>query len=429
MSKQPRSGSGMVDPNTAASAASPRRPLEAKYGLPVDVRFCKRCVMSNQRPSSAVEFKHTKDSKKVTIHFDADGVCDACRYAEKKSAVIDWQERRAALQAICDKFRSRNGSYDCLVPGSGGKDSIYAAMVLKNEFGMHPLTCTWAPHLYTDVGWRNQQAWIHNGGFDNYLFTPDGRVHRKLTQLAFRNLLHPFQPFILGQKNYAPRMALRMGLPLIFYGENEAEYGNPVAENATAKRDVSYFAAKRSSNDEMYLGGVSIAELAGRGILPGQLEPYMPVDVDALRGLDAEVHYLGYYIRWIPQENYYYAAEHVGFEANEDRTEGTYSKYNSIDDKTDPYHYWTTLVKFGIGRATYDASQEIRNNHITREEGVALVHRYDEEFPRKYFREFLAYLDLESEAEFFEIADRFRSEHLWKNEGGRWVLRHKVANV
>ena len=400
--------------------------LAVKYRLPAEVAFCKRCVISNQRPSSAVEFRHSRDSKKVTIRFDEDGICDACRYAERKDHEFDWQERERQLIAVCDKYRSRNGSYDCLVPGSGGKDSVFAALVLKKTYGMHPLTVTWAPHLYTDVGWRNFQAWLHKGGFDNYLFTPDGQVHRKLTQLAFRNLLHPFQPFILGQKNYAPKMALRTGLPLVFYGENEAEYGNPVKENATATRDLAYFAQARQANTQMFFGGVPGEELPGHGILDGQLDPYLPADADALDSAGVEVHYLGYYLNWTPQENYYYAAEHIGFEANEDRTEGTYSKYNSIDDKTDPYHYWTTLVKFGIGRATYDASQEIRNHHITREEGVALVRRYDQEFPRKYFPEFLDYLDMD-EAEFFAIADSFRSPHLWNLSDGEWVLRHQVA--
>jgi N-acetyl sugar amidotransferase len=403
-------------------------PLEIKYGLPGEVRFCRRCVISNQRPSSAVEFKHNKDSKKETIHFDDEGICDACRYAEQKEKVVDWAERKARLRELCDRFRSRNGSYDCLVPGSGGKDSVYAAMVLKNEYGMHPLTVTWAPHLYTDVGWRNHQAWIHRGGFDNFLFTPDGRVHRTLTQLAFRNLLHPFQPFIFGQKNYAPKMALRMNIPLVFYGENEAEYGNAVKENASAKRDLSYFARKASGNEQLFFGGVPLEGLPSHGIEPGQLEPYLPADTDALAAAAIEVHYLGYYLKWVPQENYYYAAEHIGFQANEDRTEGTYSKYNSIDDKTDPYHYWTTLVKFGIGRATYDASQEIRNGHIKREEGVALVHRYDQEFPRKYFANFLEYLSMD-EDEFISIADSFRSPHLWKKGNGGWILRSVVKDL
>ena len=238
--------------------------LEVKYGLPAEVMFCKRCVISNQRPSSAVEFQHSRDSKKVTIRFDEDGICDACRYAERKDQEFDWQERERQLVAVCDKYRSRNGSYDCLVPGSGGKDSVFAALVLKNTYGMHPLTVTWAPHLYTDVGWRNFQAWLHRGGFDNYLFTPDGRVHRRLTQLAFRNLLHPFQPFILGQKNYAPKMALRTGLPLVFYGENEAEYGNPVKENANPTRDLAYFAQAQQANTRMFFGGVPVEDRRDR---------------------------------------------------------------------------------------------------------------------------------------------------------------------
>jgi N-acetyl sugar amidotransferase len=399
--------------------------LEIKYGLPATVAFCRRCVISNQRPSSAVEFQHTKESKKVTIHFDEEGVCDACRHAEAKARDVDWQRREAELRALCEAYRSRNGAYDCLVPGSGGKDSVFASHILKTKYGMHPLTVTWAPHLYTEVGWRNFQNWLHRGGFDNYLFTPNGEVHRRLTRLAFRNLLHPFQPFIFGQKNYAPKMAIRMGIPLVFYGENEAEYGNPRTENESAKRDVAYFARREMENRRLYFGGTPIEELPDHGIQPGDLDPYMPAGAEELARHRIEVHYLGYYLRWTPQENYYYAAETVGFEANVERTEGTYSKYNSIDDKTDPFHYWTTLIKFGIGRATYDASQEIRNGHILREEGVALVHRYDQEFPRKYFPEFLEYLAME-EAEFFDIADSFRSPHLWKKTGTAWQLRHQV---
>lgn len=398
--------------------------LEVKYGLPGEVKFCKRCVISNQRPSSSVEFQHRQDSRKTTIRFDAEGVCDACRYAEVKQRDVDWEEREHALQALCDKYRSRNGAYDCLVPGSGGKDSVYASHAIKTKYGMHPLTVTWAPHLYTDVGWRNFQNWLHIGGFDNYLFTPDGQVHRTLTRLAFENLLHPFQPFILGQKNFAPTMALRMNLPLVFYGENEAEYGNPIDENEGAQRRQRYFA--QGQGEELYLGGVPISELPEHGIAPSQIGPYLPADSDALEAANIEVHYLGYYLQWTPQQNYYYSVEHTNFEANTERTEGTYSKYNSIDDKTDPYHYWTTLIKFGIGRATYDASQEVRNQHIEREEAVALVHRYDEEFPRKYFPEFLEYLNLDEE-QFFAIADQFRSPHLWKKTDDGWQMRHKVT--
>jgi hypothetical protein len=156
------------------------------------------------------------------------------------------------------------------------------------------------------------------------------------------------------------------------------------------------------------------------------MDPYLPADVDVLRKAKTEVHYLGYYLKWTPQECYYYSVENTGFEANTERTEGTYSKYNSIDDKTDGYHYWTTFVKFGIGRATYDAAQEIRNGHIEREEGVALVKRYDGELPVKFLPEFLEYLEMSKE-EFIEIADSFRSPHLFEIIDGDWQQRYSVA--
>ena len=203
--------------------------LEAKYGLPEEVVYCKRCVISNQRPNSAVEYNHTKESKKKTIHFDEDGICDACRFAEKKQQTIDWEDRERQLHELFDRHRSKDGSYDVLVPGSGGKDSFYASHILRTKYGMHPLTVTWAPHVYTEWGWKNFQSWIH-AGHDNYLMTPNGRIHRLLTRLAVDNLFHPFQAFMFGQKALAPKMALLFNIPLVIYGENEAEYGNPIGD-------------------------------------------------------------------------------------------------------------------------------------------------------------------------------------------------------
>ncbi|MCF8453560.1 MAG: hypothetical protein K9G42_10175, partial [Pedobacter sp.] len=184
--------------------------LEAYYGLPSEVKFCKKCVMSNQRPASALEFKHTKDSKKVTLHFDEEGVCDACRNAEIKSA-IDWQKREEELLKLLDLHRSKDGSYDCVVPGSGGKDSAYQAHVLKYKYGMNPLTITWPPILYTDYGYQNWRNWI-DSGFDNISFNRNGKTMKLLTKLSIENLYHPFQTFILGQKNLGPKIAAKYGI-------------------------------------------------------------------------------------------------------------------------------------------------------------------------------------------------------------------------
>lgn len=398
--------------------------LEAKYGLPVEVQFCKKCVMSNQRPSSTAEFRHTLESKKVTLRIDSEGVCDACRYAEKKEQ-IDWNQREKELLQLLDRHRKNDGSYDCVVPGSGGKDSVYAACRLKYEYGMHPLTVTWPPILYTDYGYRNFRNWIEVGGFDNLTFNQNGRVMRTLTRLSIENLLHPFQTFILGQKNLAPKLALKFGIPLVFYGENEAEYGNPIADNAVSLRDKSYYSMQHL--DEVYLGGVAVPELAEKnGIQMADLSAFFPADHEQLARSNIEVHYLGYYLKWTPQEAYYYATEHTNFQARPFRTQGTYSKYNSIDDKIDDLHYYTTYIKFGLGRASYDASQEIRNKHLTREEGVALVRRFDGEFPDRYFDEIMAYLELEP-THFHELCDRFRSPHLWEKTNGAWRLRYPVT--
>ena len=79
-----------------------------KYGLPAEIKFCKKCVISNQRPNSAVEFKHTENSKKTTINFNESGVCDACIVTEKKNDNIDWEKRESELIELCNKYRSNN---------------------------------------------------------------------------------------------------------------------------------------------------------------------------------------------------------------------------------------------------------------------------------------------------------------------------------
>ena len=396
---------------------------EVKYGLPEEVKFCKKCVMSNQRPVSKPEFKHTKSAKNRTLSFDDDGVCDACKYAEYKEN-IDWKSREEELIKLLDKYRKNDGSYDCLVPGSGGKDSAMQAHILKYKYGMHPLTVTWPPILYTEYGYENFMNWVEIGGFDNITYKPNGRVMKLLTKLAIENLLHPFQTFILGQKNMAPKLSAKFNIPLVFYGENEAEYGNPIADNSSSLRNKSYFAMENMN--DIYLGGVSIRELREKHNLQlTDLMTFLPAPIEDIEKSDIEVHYLGYYLKWTPQEAYYYAVENTGFKARPFRTQGTYSKYNSIDDKIDDLHYYTTYMKFGIGRATYDASQEIRNNHLTREEGVLLVERFDGEFPDRYFNEIMDCIEMNPE-HFFELCDSARSEHLWKKVNGKWELRHKV---
>ena len=396
------------------------------YGLPEKVKFCKRCVISNQRPSSTVEFKHDLKEKKHVIYFDENDICEACRYNDYKEKTIDWGKREKLLSKLCDKYRKNDGSYDVLIPGSGGKDSGFQSHILKYKYGMNPLTVTWTPHLYTDIGRSNFENWINIGGFDNILYSPNGQLHRLLTKLAFKNLLHPFQPFIVGQKQIGATMAEKFGIKLVMYGENQAEYGNNVKENEIPNLDPKYFSNKNDITD-IILGGLKVKEIIKKyNYKKSDFIPYTPFSYDRIKSSGINVQFLGYYIKWDPQEAYYFSSKYNGFSPNTERTEGSYSKYSSIDDKIDVFHYYTTLIKFGIGRATYDAAQEIRNNKITREEGKLLVKKYDEEFPGKYFKDFLEYINI-GEDNFYRTVDKFRSPHLWgKDQLGNWKLRHNV---
>ena len=185
---------------------------EAFYGLPKEVKFCKSCGLSNQKPQSEVEFKNDGKKNKNVIAFNEEGICDAC-LVKKMKIKIDWADREKQLRDLCDKYRKNNGQYDCLAPGSGGKDSIMTAHLLKHKYGMNPLTCTWAPNIYTDWGWHNLSSWIH-AGFTNILFTPNGKIHRLLTRISTEKLFHPFQAFI-GQKIWL-KIAAQYDIELIF---------------------------------------------------------------------------------------------------------------------------------------------------------------------------------------------------------------------
>ena len=96
-----------------------------------------------------------------------------------------------------------------------------------------------------------------------------------------------------------------------------------------------------------------------------------------------------------------------------------------MDDKIDWLHFYTFYTKFGIGRATAASFQEIRAGVITRDEGIALVKRFDGEFPAQYLKDCLDYLDI-TEQKFYDITDESRPDHLWKKEHGEWKLRQPI---
>ena len=237
-----------------------------KFSSPKKVIFCKKCVLSNQKPVTIPEFKHTINrAGALYMNIGKDGICDGCKYHSIKYKTINWVKREKELKNLLNRFRKNNGEYDCLIPGSGGKDSAFTAHLLKYKYGMNPLTITWPPILYTDYGYENFRNWLEIGGFDNISFKPNPKVQKKLTKLSIENLLHPFQTFILGQKNLAPKIAYNYGIDLIFYGESEAEYGAPLKSNTSSLRSKSAYVEKNISN--VYLSGIKYNDLVKKSFI------------------------------------------------------------------------------------------------------------------------------------------------------------------
>ena len=297
---------------------------------------------------------------------------------------------------------------------------------------MNPLTVTWSPLKYTDIGWENLQA--HNdSGFTNMLCTPNGVFQRKLARLCFEELGDAFHVFVLGQHSYPFQLSVKFKIPLVFYGENgEAEYsGDPIYGDKPVKpvREIIAQHFKGCKFEDLIDYGLKNKDyLSKDDFTKSDLIFYQMPTQKELDDANVEgAYWWSYYQKWIPQENYYYASQHTGYKANPERSEGTYSKYASLDDKMDGFHYYLRYIKFGLGRCVEDASHEIRDGHITREEGLALINRYEGEFPKKYFQDFLNYLDI-SEEHFWDVVDSWRADHLWEKINGKWEFKYQLKS-
>jgi hypothetical protein len=250
--------------------------------------------------------------------------------------------------------------------------------------------------------------------------TPNPEVTQRLTRDSFAELGDPFQPFIYGQTNFPLRVAVDYGISLIMYGENgEVEYGGDMKNAHRPDREVQ-------DQDKHYFSNLPLEFWHSKGYSQSDLFMFQAPENEAIKANETKIHFLSYYTPWDPQGNYYYAAKNCGFIANDYRSEGTYSRYASLDDRFDGFHYYLSFIKFGIGRATSDSAHEIRDGIISREEGVALVRKFDGEFPANYFEEFLEYCGITKD-QFTTVVDSWRSEHIWNNGGaGEWTLRKQV---
>jgi len=386
--------------------------IEKGFLVGMMVRHCKKCVMPDTRPR---------------IVFDEEGVCNACRFAEMRKKV-NWAEMKKKFEAICDKYRSREGKWDCIIPASGGKDSSLIAYKMKYEYDMHPLTVTFAPVLYTDAGSKNIES-MRRAGIDNLVMYPNRGVLSKLCRKMFIEFGDPFIPWVIGVYSFPLRVAINYRIPLVVYAEpGEAMYGGSTKVSKEEVTEETLRATVKTGDAKDWKQPENWTELFPKGeITKNDLGPYLLPTQKELDGANVKAIYFAYYHPWGAYQNYQFVKKHIGFNTLGSRMLGTYQDYSSIDDKIDGLYMYLMYLKFGFARCTKDACKDVRDGRLARSKAVELVKKYDGEFPYTgaELKEILDFLQMDKK-ELFRVLEKFRNKELFEKVNGRWRLKHPI---
>ena len=369
------------------------------------IEFCKNCIMPNSRPR---------------IEFNKKGVCNACtNYIEKQS--IDWAERKELFLNKIKKIKDNNlgqtnEHYDVIVPWSGGKDSTSIALKLKFELGLNPLLVTFSPLILNEVGEFNRELLL-NQGFDSIFVRPNQNVAKKLARRFFIERGNPKIAWDAGVNSVPIQVAINYNIPIVIYAEHgESEYGGLVlSEESKMKRDLREVIEHQIGDfpENWISKDISIKDLS----------PYIYPNGEKYKNLGVTAFYFSYFFRWSMYENYEYVKSKLpNFKtATNGRTSGTFTNFDSLDDKIDDVYYYMQFIKFGFGRATRDSCRMIQNNQLTRSEAIDYARKYDDEFPSNNLKEVLDYLKL-SKIDFDTIVDKHRNQEIWKSTNNSWKL-------
>jgi N-acetyl sugar amidotransferase len=374
------------------------------------IRYCTRCVMPETKPDLAI---------------DTEGACSACRNFERRSAV-DYRERKQQLLSILERYRSKDGSnYDCIVPASGGKDSTYQALRMK-ELGMNPLVVTATTDKLSTIGRANIEN-LKNLGFDYVEATPNPVVRRRINKFALTTVGDISWPEHVAIFTIPIRIAVQMQIPLIVWGENsQHEYGGPAAaaENNTLNR--------RWLEEFGGLLGLRVSDLASMaGIEMKHLIQYTyPSDAE-LQRVGVTGIFLGYYIPWDGYGNALYAQAH-GLQTYHRAVEGSLVNYENLDNCQTGIHDYFKFLKFAFGRATDLACMHVRRGRLSREDAVRIVRLHDGKFPNEYLgatlEEILEEIDMTRD-EFVKVCDRFTNKKLFACDARGNLVKDRHGNL
>jgi N-acetyl sugar amidotransferase len=372
--------------------------------------YCRRCVMPDTKPD---------------LLLDADGVCNAClAFAQRRA--VNWDERRAELLRILDRYRSKDASnYDCLVPVSGGKDSTFQVITML-ELGMNPLCVTASTDKLSEIGRRNIEN-IKRLGVDYVEVSTNPVVRRRINRLALTQVGDISWPEHVTIFTVPVRMAVQLHVPLLIWGENsQNEYGGPAGaaeSNTLTRRWLEEFGG---------LLGLRVSDILGHaGIEPKHLIQYTYPSDDELSRAGLSGLFLGYYVPWDGYTNAL-IAQAFGFESYPHAVEGSAVSYENVDNCQTGIHDYFKFLKYGFGRATDIACLHLRRGRLTRAQAIAIVERLDGRFPWTYLghklEEILDEIDMTVE-EFVRVCDRFTNKKLFVCDANGKLLKDKLGNL
>jgi len=364
-----------------------------------NLKWCSNCLAMSTRPR---------------ISFDQRGWCNACVWTEEKKT-IDWESRQKELEDLLNKHRKIDGSFDCLVPCSGGKDGSYVAYNLKHKYGMNPLCLTVTPALALDLGEKNLKAFVESG-YNHISVNPAYEAMRTLNRVGFIEMGFPYYGWLVSIQAGVIRMANQLGLELVFYGEDgEVEYGGTTETNRNPIYDVSYM-------KKVYLEGGYEKILKNSGIPESELFFFQFPSDEALQKAPIDITHWSYFENWDPYRNYLVAKEHCGLTSADDSNAGTFTNFAQNDQALYALHAYLMYLKFGFGRANQDASIEVRRGAMDRQQAVNLVRLYDGHYPIEFLDTYLDYYQL-SKSEFDEVIDKYANKDLFEKVESYWKPR------
>ena len=376
------------------------------------IKYCRHCVYPETKPD---------------LSLDENGICDACRFVDVKNAT-NWDLRRKELVEIFEKFKNKDGSnYDCIIPVSGGKDSTFQTYMVKKEFGLNPLCVSYHLPEFTDLGRKNLEN-LKKLGVDCLEFTPNPEICKKMQKIALIEFGDAQWPEHFGIFTVPVQVAVRYNIPLIVWGENsQAEYGGPLKDMENKYLDSKWceqYGTRVGGQSNSFVGPEVMLK---HGIDRKFLNPYIYPSDEEIKQVGVTGIFLGSFIRWNIKEQLKKVRD-LGFTLHDGPSEGTFTNYENLDNKIQGIHDYFKWLKFGYGRATDNASVQIRLNSINREEAMKLVKEHEGKLPERYLDEFLKQWDM-SRDEFLQITEKFTNKELFKKDENGNLIRDEFGNI